>query len=110
LNDREILTKQGIVRTLYDPTGGTGGMLSVSEEYMRELNPDARLEVFGQEVNPESYAICKSDMLIKGQNASNIKFGNSFTNDGLIGETFDYGISNPPMGVEWKKVEKTNQG
>jgi len=106
LNDREILTKQGIVRTLYDPTGGTGGMLSVSEEYMRELNPDARLEVFGQEVNPESYAICKSDMLIKGQNASNIKFGNSFTNDGLIGETFDYGISNPPMGVEWKKVEK----
>ncbi len=71
VNDREILTKQGIVRTLYDPASGTGGMLSIAEEYLRELNPDARLEVFGQEVNPESYAICKSDMLIKGQNASN---------------------------------------
>ncbi len=106
VNDTEILTKQGIVRTSYDPASGTGGMLSIAEEYLRELNPDARLEVFGQEVNPESYAICKSDMLIKGQNASNVKFGNSFTNDGLIGETFDYGISNPPMGVEWKKVEK----
>ena len=106
VNDKEILTKEGIVRTLYDPTSGTGGMLSISEEYMRELNPDARLEVFGQEVNPESYAICKSDMLIKGQNASNIKFGNSFTNDGLENETFDYMLSNPPFGVEWKKVQK----
>jgi type I restriction enzyme M protein len=106
VNDREILTKEGIVRTLYDPASGTGGMLSISEEYLRELNPDARLEVFGQEVNPESYAICKSDMLIKGQNASNIKFGNSFTNDGLVGETFDYMLSNPPFGVEWKKVQK----
>jgi type I restriction enzyme M protein len=106
VNDREILTKEGIVRTLYDPASGTGGMLSISEEYLRELNPDVRLEVFGQEVNPESYAICKSDMLIKGQNASNIKFGNSFTNDGLVGETFDYMLSNPPFGVEWKKVQK----
>ncbi|CAG0968821.1 MAG: type I restriction-modification system methyltransferase subunit [Candidatus Methanoperedens nitroreducens] len=106
VNDKEILTKEGIVRTLYDPTSGTGGMLSISEEYVRELNPDARLEVFGQEVNPESYAICKSDMLIKGQNASNIKFGNSFTNDGLENETFDYMLSNPPFGVEWKKVQK----
>ncbi|SNQ60362.1 Type I restriction-modification system, DNA-methyltransferase subunit M (fragment) [Candidatus Methanoperedens nitroreducens] len=106
VNDREILTKQGIVRTLYDPASGTGGMLSIAEEYLREFNPDARLEVFGQEVNPESYAICKSDMLIKGQNASNIKFGNSFTNDGLENEKFDYMLSNPPFGVEWKKVEK----
>ncbi len=106
VNDTEILTKQGIVRTLYDPASGTGGMLSIAEEYLRELNPDARLEVFGQEVNPESYAICKSDMLIKGQNASNIKFGNSFTNDGLENERFDYMLSNPPFGVEWKKVEK----
>ncbi len=106
VNDRAILTKQGIVRTLYDPACGTGGMLSIAEEYLRELNPDARLEVFGQEVNPESYAICKSDMLIKGQNASNIKFGNSFTNDGLETEKFDYMLSNPPFGVEWKKVEK----
>ncbi len=92
VNDREILTKQSIVRTLYDPASGTGGMLSIAEEYLRELNPDARLEVFGQEVNPESYAICKSDMLIKGQNASNIKFGNSFTNDGLENEKFDSSV------------------
>ena len=81
-------------------------MLSIAEEYLRELNPDARLEVFGQEINPESYAICKSDMLIKGQNASNIKFGNSFTQDGLAEEKFDYMLSNPPFGVEWKKIQK----
>jgi type I restriction enzyme M protein len=106
VNDRDILTRQGIVKTLYDPACGTGGMLSVAEEYLQDLNPDARLEVFGQELNDESYAICKSDMLIKGQNASNIKFGNSFTVDGLEGEKFDYMLSNPPFGVEWKKVEK----
>ena len=70
------------------------------------MNPDARLEVFGQEINPESYAICKSDMLIKGQNPSNIKFGNTFTQDGLEGEVFDYMLSNPPFGVDWKKAEK----
>ena len=106
VNDREILTRQGIVKTLYDPACGTGGMLSVAEEYLQDLNPDARLEVFGQELNDESYAICKSDMLIKGQNPANIKFGNSFTVDGLEGEKFDYMLSNPPFGVEWKKVEK----
>jgi type I restriction enzyme M protein len=70
------------------------------------LNPDARLEVFGQELNPESYAICKSDMLIKGQNPSNIKFGNTFTIDGLEDEQFDYMLSNPPFGVDWKKAQK----
>jgi type I restriction enzyme M protein len=106
VNDTQILTKQGIVRTLYDPACGTGGMLSIAEEYLRELNPDARLEVFGQEINPESYAICKSDMLIKGQNISNIKFGNTFTTDGLENEKFDYMLSNPPFGVNWKKVQK----
>lgn len=106
VNDRDVLIRQGIVKTLYDPACGTGGMLSVAEEYLQELNPDARLEVFGQELNDESYAICKSDMLIKGQNASNIKFGNSFTADGLEAEKFDYMLSNPPFGVEWKKVEK----
>jgi len=105
LNDKEILTKKGIVKTIYDPACGTGGMLSVAENYLRELNPRARLEVFGQEVNPESYAICKSDMLIKGENTANIKFGNSFTIDGLESEKFDYMLSNPPFGVEWKKVE-----
>ena len=107
VNDKDILRKKGIVKTLYDPTGGTGGMLSVAEEYVHELNPDARLEVFGQEINPESYAICKSDMLIKGQNPANIKFGNTFTQDGLEGETFDYMLSNPPFGVDWKKAEKS---
>lgn len=104
--DKDILTKSGIVKTLYDPAGGTGGMLSVSDEYVRELNKDARLELFGQEINPESYAIFKADMLIKGQNASNVKFGNSFTEDGLEGEHFDYMLSNPPFGVSWKKVQK----
>lgn len=106
VNDKAILRKQGIVKTMYDPACGTGGMLSVAEEYLHELNPDARLEVFGQEINPESYAICKSDMLIKGQNPSNIKFGNTFTQDGLEGEVFDYMLSNPPFGVDWKKAER----
>jgi type I restriction enzyme M protein len=106
LEDRDILTKPGIVKTIYDPACGTGGMLSISDEYIRELNPDANPVVFGQEVNPESYAICKSDMLIKGQEVNNIKFGNSFTIDGLAGEKFDYMLSNPPFGVEWRKVEK----
>jgi type I restriction enzyme M protein len=81
-------------------------MLSVAEEYLHELNPEVRLEVFGQEINPESYAICKSDMLIKGQNPANIKFGNTFTVDGLEHEKFDYMLSNPPFGVEWRKAEK----
>lgn len=104
-NDREVLTQKGIVKTIYDPACGTGGMLSVAEEYIKELNLDAKPVVFGQELNPESYAICKSDMLIKGQDVSNIKFGNSFTTDGLEHETFDYMLSNPPFGVEWKKVQ-----
>ncbi len=105
LNDKDVLTKKGIVKTLYDPACGTGGMLSVAEEYLRELNPEASLRVFGQELNPESYAICNSDMLIKGQNTDHIKFGNSFTQDGLRDERFDYMLSNPPFGVEWKKIE-----
>jgi type I restriction enzyme M protein len=104
--DRDILTKEGIVKTLYDPACGTGGMLSVGEMHLKNLNPDAKLEVFGQEINPESYAICKSDMLIKGQNPDNIKFGNTFTSDGLKDEKFDYMLSNPPFGVDWKKAQK----
>jgi type I restriction enzyme M protein len=106
LNDRDILTKKGIVKTIYDCCAGTGGMLSVAEEYLHELNPDARLEVFGQELNPESYAICKSDMLIKGQNPTNIKKGNSISEDKLPYEKFDYLITNPPFGVKWQKIEK----
>lgn len=106
VDDSDALTKKGIVKTIYDPACGTGGMLSVAEEYIHEFNPDAQLELFGQELNPESYAICKSDMLIKGQNADHIKLGNSFTQDQLENEKFDYMLSNPPFGVEWKKVEK----
>ncbi len=104
--DNEALTKDGIVKTLYDPACGTGGMLSVAEKHLNDFNKKAKLEVFGQEINPESYAICKSDMLIKGQNPSNIKFGNTFTVDGLENEKFDYMLSNPPFGVDWKKAEK----
>jgi type I restriction enzyme M protein len=88
------------------PACGTGGMLSVGETYLKDLNPKAELKVFGQEINPESYAICKSDMLIKGQNPANIKFGNTFTVDGLENEKFDYMLSNPPFGVDWKKAQK----
>lgn len=106
LNDREILTKKGITKTIYDCCAGTGGMLSVAEEYLHELNPDARLEVFGQELNPESYAICKSDLMIKGQNASNIKKGNSISEDQLNDQKFDYLITNPPFGVKWEKFAK----
>jgi type I restriction enzyme M protein len=106
LNDREILTKKGITKTIFDCCAGTGGMLSVAEEYLHELNSDARLEVFGQELNPESYAICKSDLMIKGQNASNIKKGNSISEDQLSNEKFDYLITNPPFGVKWEKFAK----
>lgn len=106
IEDKDILTQEGIVKTLYDPACGTGGMLSVGAQYVKELNPKAELKVFGQEINPESYAICKSDMLIKGENPSNIKFGNTFTVDGFEGEKFDYMLSNPPFGVDWKKAEK----
>lgn len=109
-SDSEALTKPGVIRTIYDCTAGTGGMLSIAEEYLtgqHGLNPDATLIVHGQEINPESYAICKGDMLIKGQDVSNIKFGNTLSNDGHAGAKFDYGIANPPFGVEWKNVEKS---
>jgi type I restriction enzyme M protein len=104
--DDDALRKPGVVRSLYDPACGTGGMLSVAEEYLRELNPDARLEVFGQELNDESFAICKADMMIKGQNPERIARGNSFSEDGHIGGKYDYLLSNPPFGVDWKKVQQ----
>lgn len=106
IEDDAVLAKPGVVRTIYDPTAGTGGMLSVAGEYLEEHNPEARLTMFGQELNPESYAICKADMLIKGQDVGNIVFGNTFTDDGHLLRRFDYMLSNPPFGVEWKKVEK----
>jgi type I restriction enzyme M protein len=106
IEDDEALTKPGVVRSIYDPTAGTGGMLSVAGEHLASHNPDARLVMYGQELNPESYAICKADMLIKGQDIGNIIFGNTLSNDGLHGKHFDYMLSNPPFGVEWKKIEK----
>jgi type I restriction enzyme M protein len=105
IEDDDALTKPGVVRSLYDPTAGTGGMLSVAGEHLASLNPGARLVMYGQELNPESYAICKADMLIKGQDIANIIFGNTLSADGLIGKLFDYMLSNPPFGVEWKKIE-----
>ena len=106
IEDDDALTKPGIVRSLYDPTAGTGGMLSVSEDHLSGQNPDARLVMYGQELNGESYAICKADMLIKGQDISNIIHGNTLSDDGLPGKRFDYMLSNPPFGVEWKKIKK----
>jgi type I restriction enzyme M protein len=100
--DSRVLRTPGTVRTLYDPSCGTGGMLSVAEEFLRELNPDAKLEVFGQDYNNEAFAICCSDMMIKGQHPDNIKFGDSFTQDGLANKKFDYLLANPPFGVDWK--------
>jgi len=102
LPDSATLTTKGIVKTLCDPACGTGGMLSVAEEYVRELNPDARLTVFGQDYNSQAYAICGSDMMIKGHDIDNIRFGDSFTNDHLAGKRFDYLLANPPFGVKWE--------
>ncbi len=101
--------KQNIesVHTTYcNPYCGTGGFLSSGTEYVREHNPDAVIRVYGQELNPESYAICKADMLIKGQDVKNIKLGNTLSNDQLAYEKFDYMLSNPPFGVDWKKIEE----
>lgn len=104
--DDDALNKEGVIRTIYDPTAGTGGFLSSGTEYVHEHNPEAVMRVFGQELNPESYAICKADMLIKGQDVSRIKLGNTLSNDQLAYEKFDYMLSNPPFGVDWKKIEQ----
>lgn len=106
MEDDDALTKEGIIRTIYDPTAGTGGFLSAGMEYVLKLNPAAVMRAFGQELNPESYAICKADMLIKGQDVTNIKLGNTLSQDQLTAEKFDYMLSNPPFGVDWKKIEK----
>jgi type I restriction enzyme M protein len=107
IEDDDVLTPgHAVVRTLYDPTAGTGGMLSIAGEYLAEHNPQARLTLYGQELNDESYAICKADMLIKGQDVANIVAGNTLSEDGHGARKFDYMLSNPPFGVEWKKVEK----
>jgi type I restriction enzyme M protein len=107
IEDDDVLTPgNAVVRTIYDPTAGTGGMLSVAGEYLVEHNPQARLTMYGQELNDESYAICKADMLIKGQPVENIVVGNTLSEDGHGNAKFDYMLSNPPFGVEWKKVER----
>lgn len=107
INGTDELTKPGVIRSIYDPACGTGGMLSVASDYIKELNDKAQLLTFGQELNAESYAICKSDMLLKNENPDQIKLGNSFSEDQLANENFDYMLSNPPFGVEWKKVQDT---
>jgi type I restriction enzyme M protein len=106
MEDDEALSRPGVIRTIYDPTAGTGGFLSSGMEYVHELNPQAVMRTFGQELNPESYAICKADMLIKNQDITNIKYGNTLSGDQLSFERFDYMLSNPPFGVDWKKIEK----
>lgn len=106
VHDRDFLKQKHLIRTIYDPAAGTGGMLSVASEYVRQLNPDSQLDAFGQELNPESYAICKSDMMLKGLDLNRIKLGNSLTDeDGFPQEKFHYMLSNPPFGVDWGKYE-----
>ncbi|XKF14944.1 type I restriction-modification system subunit M [Halomonas sp. BLK-85] len=101
----EKLTPNSIV-TVYDPTAGTGGFLSESDDYIQQVSQSVTVSLHGQELNPESYAICKGDMLVKGQEVEQIKLGNTLSDDQLAGERFDYMLSNPPFGVEWKKVQK----
>lgn len=105
--DLDILKKQSIIKTIYDPACGSGGMLTEAKEWILEsVNKTAQVEMFGQEVNPETFAVAKSDLLIKGENADNIKYGSTLSHDQLFGEKFDYMLSNPPYGKEWKKDRK----
>lgn len=106
-DDEALSNTPGIIRKIYDPTAGTGGFLSSGMEYLFEHNPGGKMLAYGQELNPESYAICKADMLIKGQEVKNIKLGNTLSNDQLYADKFDYMLSNPPFGVDWKKIEQT---
>lgn len=100
--DDDALSKAGAVRSIYDPTAGTGGMLSVADEYLHTLNPGIQLSLYGQDYNDQSYAICKADMVIKGQDVDNIALGDTLTEDAFDDKKFDYGLSNPPFGVDWK--------
>ena len=100
--DDDALSKPGVVRSIYDPTAGTGGMLSVADEYLRKMNPGIQLSLYGQDYNDASYAICKADMVIKGQDVDNIALGDTLTEDAFDDKKFDYGLSNPPFGVDWK--------
>ena len=104
--DDEALAEPGVATTIYDCACGTGGMLSEAADHVRALNEHAPVHVFGQELNPEAYAICLADLLVKGTDAQNIVLGNSLSNDGHADERFHYGIANPPFGVDWTKVEQ----
>lgn len=101
--DDSKLAGKGVIRQIYDPACGTGGMLALAEEALKQFNPDARVELFGQELNPESFAICQSDMLVTGHDPANIAFGNTLTEDAHGSKKFHYMLSNPPYGVDWKK-------
>ena len=104
--ENAALLEPGTVRTIYDPTAGTGGMLSVAEERLLERNKDARLRLYGQEINDQSYAICKSDMIAKGQDAGNIRLGDTLEDDQFWDRTFDFCMSNPPYGFDWKASQE----
>jgi type I restriction enzyme M protein len=116
INDADALAGSGIIRTVYDPACGTGGMLALMEEAMKGFNSKIRVELYGQELNPESFGVCKSDMLITGHNPEQIAFGNTLTEDAHKDKKFHYMLSNPPYGVDWKKyqdpiiAEHENQG
>ncbi|MDQ3695444.1 MAG: type I restriction-modification system subunit M [Chloroflexota bacterium] len=104
--DADVLTQSGIIRRVYDPAAGTGGMLALAEQRIKDYSVSARVELYGQELNPESFGICQSDMLVTGHNPDNIAYGNTLTNDQHAGETFHYLLSNPPYGVDWKKYQE----
>ncbi len=105
-NDGEKLSRPGVTVRVYDPAAGTGGMLTITEAALKEHNPSIRVELYGQELNPESYAICQSDMLVKGHDPERIAFGNSLTHDAHAGATFHYMLTNPPFGVHWGKYRE----
>lgn len=104
--EEERLTGKGVIRQVYDPAAGTGGMLALTEEALKDLNPDIRVELYGQELNPQSFAICRSDMLVTGHDPDQIAFGNTLTEDAHKAKKFHYMLSNPPYGVDWKKYKE----
>lgn len=106
LSDESDLAKSHIVKMIYDPACGTGGMLSSAEQFIRNFNSEAKPLLYGQDWNDEAYAICKSDMLIKGEDADNVKLGDTFSDDGFPDQTFDYMLANPPFGVSWKQQQR----
>ncbi|MDE9367244.1 class I SAM-dependent DNA methyltransferase [Luteipulveratus sp. YIM 133132] len=103
------LTNEGVIRSVYDPTAGTGGMLSVADDHLRAANLKATVNLVGQEINPQSYAVCKADMILKGQPIDSIRYGDTLVADAFANRTFHYCLSNPPFGVDWKKIQKQVQ-